>query len=120
MNQLQKYSGGCHCGKVRYEVTLDLSQPVISCNCSMCGRSGTMLAFVPATQFSLLSGDEALKDYQFGKKHIHHKFCSNCGIKSFATGVGPNGEGVAAVNTRCLDNIEISTLKVTHYDGKKI
>ena len=120
MSQTQKYAGGCHCGKVRYEANLDLSQPVISCNCSMCGRSGTVLAFIPATQFVLLSGENALTDYQFGKQHIHHKFCATCGIKSFATGAGPNGEGTVAINARCLDNVDISTLNVTHYDGKSM
>ena len=117
MSQTQKYAGGCHCGKVRYEASLDLSQPVISCNCSMCGRSGTLLSFIPATEFVLLSGDEALADYQFNNKKIHHLFCTTCGIKSFARGSGPHGPTVA-VNARCLDEIDISKLNVMNFDGK--
>jgi hypothetical protein len=46
------YSGGCHCGKVRYQVTLDLGK-VISCNCSMCGKKGSLLSFAPAEHFKL-------------------------------------------------------------------
>ena len=49
MSEAKTHTGGCHCGKVRFEVTLDLSEPAITCNCSMCGRSGTMLRFVPAS-----------------------------------------------------------------------
>jgi hypothetical protein len=118
MTELKKYSGGCHCGKVRYEVRLDLSKPVISCNCSMCGRSGTLLNFVPASQFTLLSGDDALTDYQFNKHVIHHVFCSTCGIKSFARGTSKDGAPTVAVNARCLDDVDIATLNVMPFDGR--
>ncbi len=111
--------GGCHCGRVRYEVEIDLSQPVIACNCSMCGRSGTLLAFVPASQFKLLSGEQELTDYQFGRQRIHHLFCRVCGIKSFARGEGKDGPTVS-INVRCLDDIDIDALTVKHFDGKSL
>ena len=114
---LQSHTGGCHCGKVRYQVQIDLSSPVLSCNCSMCGRSGTLLSFVPTAQFTLLSGEDALIDYQFNRHVIHHLFCKTCGIKSFARGKGKDGDTVA-VNTRCLDGVDLDALKVQKYDGK--
>jgi len=55
----QTYSGGCQCGKVRYEVSIEISE-VLACNCSRCGRLGSLLAFAPANQFELLSGDADL------------------------------------------------------------
>jgi hypothetical protein len=118
MSEATTRTGGCHCGKVRYEVKIDLEQPVLSCNCSMCGRAGTYLTFVPAQQFTLRSGDDTLTDYQFNKKHIHHLFCSTCGIKSFARGTGPNGAQMVAVNARCLDDVDLGALNVKPYDGK--
>ena len=118
MSELQKYTGGCQCGRVRYEVSADLGQPVMSCNCSMCGRSGTLLTFVPAQQFKLLSGEDALTDYQFNKHVIHHLFCKVCGIKSFARGKRPDGTESVAINTRCLDGVDVDQLKVTRFDGK--
>ena len=118
MSELKTHSGGCHCGKVRYEVRMDLGAPVISCNCSMCGRSGTLLSFVPAAQFKLLSGEDALTDYQFNKHVIHHLFCKVCGIKSFARGKGRDGADMIAINARCLDGVELEKLNVTPYDGK--
>jgi hypothetical protein len=118
MPEPKKYTGSCHCGKVRYEVELDLSSPVISCNCSMCGRSGTLLAFTPAQRFTLLSGEESLTDYQFNRHAIHHLFCSTCGIKPFAKGVAPDGSETRAINTRCLEGVDISTLSVNQFDGK--
>jgi hypothetical protein len=118
MSEAKKYKGGCQCGKVRYEVELDLSGGVMACNCSMCGRAGTLLTFVPAERFTLLSGDESLADYQFNKHRIHHLFCSTCGIKSFARGLGKGDVPTVAINARCLDGIEVNDLQVRHVDGR--
>lgn len=120
MGDVAKHSGSCHCGKVRYEVSLDLSAPVTSCNCSMCGRAGTLLTFVPATQFKLLSGEDAVRDYQFAKHQIHHLFCTTCGIKSFARGKSSKGEDTVAVNVRCLADVDLAKLDVKQFDGKKL
>src|SRR5262245_54203900 len=108
----QTYAGSCHCGAVKYRATLDLEQPVIACNCSMCGRSGTLLSFIPATEFTLESGEDALTDYQFNKHVIHHNFCKACGIKAFARGKRPDGTPTVAINVRCLDGVELGELKI--------
>ena len=113
------YQGGCHCGRVRYEATSDLAQ-VVDCNCSICIKRGALWAFVKAPQFTLLKGDDALTDYQFARKKIHHLFCDNCGVGSYSRGIAPNGEDTFAVNIRCLDDVDISTLKVTPFDGKSL
>jgi hypothetical protein len=62
--EMAKYRGGCHCGRVRYEVETALD-PVMSCNCSICQKRGALLTFVPAAQFTLLSGASDLTDYLF-------------------------------------------------------
>jgi len=115
----QTYTGGCQCGKVRFEVALDLSAPVIACNCSRCGRLGSLLSFAPASDLKLLSGEDALTDYQFNKHAIHHLFCATCGIQSFARGKRPNdGADMIAVNVRCLDGVEPDTLTIRKVDGR--
>lgn len=113
-----KHQGSCHCGAVRYQVELDLDQPGIQCNCSMCGRSGTILQFVPTAKFTLEQGESNLSDYQFNKHVVHHLFCKTCGIKAFARGEGPKGPTVA-INTRCLEGFDLATAKTMAYDGKK-
>lgn len=118
MSEAKTHTGGCHCGKVRFEVTLDLAEPAITCNCSICGRSGTMLRFVPADSFTLLSGADSLTDYRFNHKLINHLFCKVCGIKSFATGVSPDGVETRAINVRCLDDVDLATVPTVPYDGK--
>lgn len=119
MSETKTYTGGCHCGKVRFEVQADLGS-VISCNCSICAKSGSLLTFTPAERFKLLSGEDALSDYLFNQKKIHHLFCSNCGVRSFASGIGPDGTEMRAVNVRCLDDVDIESLTPTHYDGKSL
>ena len=111
------HRGGCHCGAVRYRVELDLSKPVTQCNCSICSRTGTLLSFVVAEAFTLESGEDSLTDYQFKRKKLHHLFCKVCGVRSFARGQGPNGP-MAAINVRCLDDVDATALEVQHFDGK--
>lgn len=119
MTEPKTYAGGCHCGQVRYEVKTDLGQ-VITCNCSICSKTGSILTFVPAAQFTLLSGGDSLTDYQFNKKHIHHVFCSACGIRSFAHGTAPDGSPMYAINLRCLDDLDLDALTPTKFDGKSM
>ncbi len=113
------YTGGCHCGAVRYRVTLALGE-AITCNCSICSKTGTMLAFAPESRFELTSGADALADYQFGKKTIHHLFCSRCGIRAFSRGAMPDGTPVAAVNVRCLDEIDLDAVRLRKFDGRSL
>ena len=111
------YSGGCHCGQVRFDVTADLSK-VYSCNCSICLKRGALWAFVSPESFALRSGAEALVDYQFNKKLIHHLFCRQCGVGSFSRGIARSGRNVVTVNVRCLDGVDLSALTLTPVDGK--
>lgn len=114
-----KHSGSCHCGKVKYEVEITLNN-ALSCNCSICLKRGSLLDFVPETQFKLLSGEHDLQEYLFNKHMIHHKFCKSCGILPFAKAVGPDGTKMIAINLRTIDGIDLSTLTVQDYDGRSL
>src|SRR3990172_6765732 len=105
MAETTTYTGGCHCGAVRYRVTAKL-ESAITCNCSICSRSGTILTFAPAAQFEQLSGEQGLRDYQFGKKRIHHLFCGTCGVRLFSRGADGQGNAIYAVRVNCLDDID--------------
>jgi len=114
---MKTYSGGCHCGKVRYEVETEIAQ-LMQCNCSICSKRSGLLTFVGKDQFRLLSGGDALTDYQFNKHNIHHLFCSTCGVASFARGTKPDGSEMVAINARCLEGVEVATYPVHQVDGK--
>ena len=116
-SELKTYDGGCHCGKVRYEMTGEVDK-VMSCNCSICAKSGSLLTFIPEAQFKLTSGEGDLIDYQFNKHAIHHLFCSTCGVTSFARGIDPKGNEMVAINARCLDDVDLDKLTIMNFDGR--
>jgi hypothetical protein len=119
MPEMKSFTGGCHCGRVRYDVTTDLAM-VAACNCSICQKRGALWTFVGADQFKLHSGDD-LTDYQFAKKIIHHMFCPTCGVGSFSRGTSPkDGREMVAVNVRCLDDVDIAALQPTPIDGRSL
>ena len=119
MSEAKTYTGGCHCGEVRFEVTADLAN-VVSCNCSICQKRGALWSFLPPANFALRAGGDDLRDYQFGKKRIHHLFCPICGVSSFSRGTAPDGSEMIALNVRCLDDVDISALKPSPFDGRSI
>ena len=111
------YTGGCHCGRVRFEVETGLDM-VLACNCSFCQKRGVLWAYVDAGRFNLLSGQDDLTDYQFNKKVIHHRFCRTCGFGAFSEGQSEDGSKGYGVNVRCLDGVDVAALALTPYDGK--
>jgi hypothetical protein len=114
---MKKYSGSCHCGAVKFDVEADI-QSVLECNCSICGRTGSRLTFVAASQFRLHLGNDKLRDYQFGKKSVHHLFCAVCGVRSFSRATAPDGSDAVAINVRCLEGVDADSFEVKPYDGR--
>lgn len=112
-----RYEGGCHCGKVRFNVEIDLTNPV-TCNCSYCSKRGSINAFTPAENFAFESGEQDLSEYRFNTKTIEHLFCATCGMESFARGTRPDGATVVAVNVRCLDGVDLDALHPRQVDGR--
>ena len=111
-----KHTGGCHCGRVRFEVTAPAHLDVSECNCSICSRTGYLHLIVPKSDFNLLCGEESLTLYQFNTRTAKHFFCSACGIKSFYVPRShPDGY---SVNARCLDEGTVTGMTVKKIDGR--
>ena len=111
------YRGSCHCGKVAFEVEGQINS-AMSCNCSMCQRKGTLMWFVPHGKLHLLTPDENASTYMFNKHVIKHRFCPICGIHPYGEGTDPKGNRIAAINVRCLEDIDLTSVSVTHFDGR--
>ncbi len=111
------HSGGCHCGRVRFEVRAPAALEVADCNCSMCAKLGYLHLIVPADRFTLLSGREALHTYTFNTHVAKHHFCAHCGVKSFYVPRShPNG---ISVNARCIDAGTIASMQVVAFNGRE-
>jgi hypothetical protein len=109
------YSGGCHCGAVRFEVEAPAAVEVERCNCSICKKSGFLHLIVPNSKFRLKQGGDSLTTYTFNTGVAKHSFCRVCGIKPFYT-PRSNPDGVD-VNLNCLDQSP-QTVTVVDFDGQ--
>ena len=117
MPNSKTYTGGCHCGQVRFECTTDMAM-VTACNCSICTKKGLHFTFLSPQSFQLRAGDDNLREYLFNKHAIRHQLCIDCGVDVFARGKKPDGTDVVALNVACIDGIDLSKLKMTPIDGR--
>ncbi|TGL75721.1 GFA family protein [Leptospira yasudae] len=108
---LKKYNGSCHCGKVSYEVELDLSKGSSKCNCSFCSKVRNWSAIVKPEAFRMLSDEKELGSYQFGTMSATHHFCKNCGIRTFTRGyIEEIGGAFVNISLSTLNNADPSEL----------
>jgi hypothetical protein len=113
---MRTHTGGCHCGRVRFEVIAPANIDVSECNCSICAKSGFLHLIVPAERFKLLSGGDALSTYTFNTGVAKHLFCSICGVKSFYI-PRSHPDGIS-VNARCIEGGSVESMQVRPFDGR--
>lgn len=109
------YTGGCHCGAVRFEVTAEIDEVGV-CNCSICAKTGYLHCEVEPSQFRLLSPEPPLHDYQFGTMTAHNTFCTRCGISPYRR--SRSSPDTIDINVRCLDGVDTAAIPVRHFDGQ--
>lgn len=117
---LKTYRGSCHCGAVRFEADLDLTQSTYRCNCSICRRTRFWAAVAKPDNFRLLSGEADLTRYVFNTRKNHHYFCKHCGVRSFGVGNETSIGKMYGVNIGCLEGVpdeELSRIPITYVDG---
>lgn len=113
----KRYTGGCHCGTVRFEADIDLSAGTFKCNCSMCTKT-RLWGPLKTEGFRLIAGEDALVDYQ--PNTVHHVFCRHCGVRSFGWGETPELGKFYVPRISCLDDVDVDELvnaPVTYFDG---
>jgi hypothetical protein len=114
-----KHRGSCHCGQIAFEVEGEIPE-VMACNCSMCQRKGILMWFVPRPAMTLLTPPENMSTYEFNKHVIKHRFCPTCGIHPFGEGVSPSGQETAAINVRCIEDVDLQAFEVKHFNGREL
>ena len=110
------HSGGCHCGRVRFELDAPAEVTVTECNCSICSKTGYLHLIVPQAKFRLLKGADSLTTYTFNTGKAKHRFCKVCGIKSFY--VPRSHPDSYSVNVRCLDEGSVKRMNLRPFDGR--
>lgn len=112
---MRTMQGGCHCGRVRFQVTADL-EGITECNCSICSKKGFLHLIVPPECFELVSGRDELTTYQFNTKVAKHTFCKVCGVHPFY--VPRSDPDKIDVNARCLDGVDLTAISIKCFDGR--
>ena len=110
------YTGGCHCGAVRFEVEAPAERlDVLTCTCSICAITGFVHLIVPESKMTISQGLEQMTTYRFNTGVARHLFCPTCGVKPFyRPRSNPDGW---SVNLRCLEvpaDVQITT---DQFDG---
>jgi hypothetical protein len=92
----------------------------MACNCSICSRKGSLLWFVPRDKMRLLTPEADVATYTFNKHRIQHHFCKTCGIHPYGEAVDAKGQPTAAINVRCLPDVDLASVPVKNFDGKAL
>jgi len=111
------HQGSCHCGAIRFSVDGAI-EGAMSCNCSICQRKGALMWFVPRDKLTIAAGADSMSTYTFNKHVIQHHFCPTCGMHPFGVGTDPKGNSMAAININCLEDIDLASIPVQHYNGR--
>lgn len=124
------YHGSCHCGAVHFECDVDLAEGTRRCNCSFCAKTRFWKVFAIGDAFRLTAGKGMLSDYRapnsnWPEGHIHHYFCSRCGVRGFAKGyleLEPFNGWFHAVNIATLDDVgdeELAAVPIGYENGRE-
>jgi hypothetical protein len=67
-----------------------------------------------------LTPEDDMSTYTFRKHAIKHRFCPRCGMHPFGEGADPSGNRMAAINVRCIEGLDLSSLTVEQFDGRSL
>jgi hypothetical protein len=120
---LKTYHGSCHCGAIRFEADIDLSQGTRKCNCSYCTKARNWCVILKPDAVRVISGEDKMLPYrEKAETPANHGFCGHCGIRTFDRGyLEVIGGDYGSVMVSSLDDASIDDLMSgpLHYsDGR--
>ena len=104
--------GSCHCGGVQIVVP-SAPEWVNSCNCSICRRLGSLMAYYPP-QDVRIEGETVA--YVWGDRMISLHHCPVCGCTTHWQSLGEDF-GRQGVNARLLDDFDPAAVEVRYPDN---
>ena len=104
--------GSCHCGAVRFEVA-HAPDVVMSCNCSICRRLGTMAAHYSARDVKVSGAPDT---YIWGDRMLVFHRCKTCGCHTHSAPVDPASDRMS-VNARLLPPEILAAARIRRFDG---
>ncbi len=106
----------CHCGAVTIQVPTR-PERLTSCNCSICRRLGTLMAYYRPDEVVISCAAGATVPYIWGDKTLALHHCKICGCTTHWESLDPNQRERMGVNARLFDPAEIEGVRIRHFDG---
>ncbi|NVJ59345.1 MAG: GFA family protein [Gammaproteobacteria bacterium] len=108
--------GSCHCGSIR--ITLpSLPETATSCNCSLCRRTGAILAYYELGKVLIEGHPENTESYVCGDKTLKNFRCKTCGVLTHWEPIGASPGARHGVNLRNFEPQLLTAVKVRLFDG---
>lgn len=102
------HQGSCHCGRVKFEASIDLSLGTSKCNCTSCWKKRWWSVRCRPEDFRAITGESEMVDERAGAASRPGGFCKHCGVKPYAWVDKSewNPEQYVSINVACLDDLE--------------
>ena len=119
----KKYQGSCHCGRIKFEATLDVAAGTSKCNCTSCWKKRYWSVRAKPEDFHPISGETELTGYKPGEPKGHGGFCKHCGVITYNWGAASdwNPTEYVAISVASLDDLdpaELVAAPVQFCDGR--
>jgi hypothetical protein len=120
---LKTYQGSCHCGRVKFQASLDLADGTSKCNCTNCWKKRAWTARVKPENFRALGGESELSGHKPSAADGHGGFCKHCGVQlyNWVEVSEWNDTRYVSVSVAALDDLdpaELVAAPVTYCDGR--
>ncbi|KAK4242224.1 centromere protein V [Achaetomium macrosporum] len=119
------YKAGCHCGYIKFSVTLTPALPhykVLNCNCSACTRFGYLLVYPEASSVTWHNDSRArCSNYRFNTKEKDQMFCKHCGASigiDFREVFAP--KHIYGISVRTFFDVDLDSLTYRKLDGRNL
>jgi hypothetical protein len=112
-------NGACHCGAVRFTVTLTEGfASARRCTCSICRMRGAVAVTSTHDGFRITQGEDKLAINRFNTRTAEHHFCSVCGI--YTHHKRRSNTDQLGVNVACLEGVSpFDFREVVVFDGDR-
>jgi hypothetical protein len=100
------HAGGCHCGRVRWELTATWTPEDVTpraCDCDYCTRHGAAWVSDPHGALRIRARDGALLRYRQGSEQAQFLACSRCGVLVAVVAQDPAGRWLGTANRNAFD-----------------
>jgi len=110
--------GTCHCGAVRL-VLPSRPRVLVSCNCSICRRYGTLWTYFKADRVRVEYSQKGTQAYAWGRRRLRFVRCARCGCVTHWEAARPTPSSRMGVNARLLEPEAIEGVRVRRLDGAR-